>query len=260
MQICLAITPQQVRDSLRWRCTLAHVAYRIGSESTLLRRNLLLDTRGGLLSLSDQDGEPIEEPEKLSSAILRECGRRNYSGVVLDFERPATPDRVSFARTLEPKLNQSKRTLYVPEEYGAAVPNAVMLLCTALSGGNYQERLQDAVQQRTAQRIALDLQRLRMEFLLPAKSGEGIPLTGEKLHSLLQNQGSAVFFSQELCARYFTYVTTKPKEEQPVTHFVLFDDAETLKQKMRIAATFGIQTAFLMYPEVWDLLPKLLRQ
>ena len=60
-----------------------------------------------------------------------------------------------------------------------------------------------------------------------------------------------MFFSQELCARYFTY--TRNRE----IHFVLFDDADTMTQKMNTAAGMGFSTAFLMYPEVRDLLPKL---
>lgn len=251
MQIYLAVTPQQVRESLRWRCGLAHVAYRIGPDDALLRQNLLLDTRGGLLSLSDQDGPEIRDPEKLSHAVVRECRRRNYSGVILDFEGPAAPDRVAFAAALEPILTRSQQTLYVPEEYGSAAPNGVMLLCTALSGGTLQERLREAVQQRDARHTALDLQRLRMDFLLPEKTGMGTPLSGDDLRQLIRTHSPAIFFSQDLCARYFTY------SKQGKTHFVLFDDAGTLRQKMQAGAALGIQTAFLMYPEVWDLLPQL---
>ena len=60
-----------------------------------------------------------------------------------------------------------------------------------------------------------------------------------------------MFFSQDLCARYFTY--TRDGE----THFVLFDGAETLQQKLRAGSATGFSAAFLMYPEVRDLLPRL---
>ena len=52
MQIYLAVTPAEAQEASRFRCSLAHVAYCIGPDSTLLRQNLLLQTRGGLLSLS----------------------------------------------------------------------------------------------------------------------------------------------------------------------------------------------------------------
>ena len=45
MQIYLAVTPAEAQEAARFRCSLAHVAYCIGPESTLLRQNLLLQTR-----------------------------------------------------------------------------------------------------------------------------------------------------------------------------------------------------------------------
>ena len=78
-------------------------------------------------------------------------------------------------------------------------------------------------------------------------------MTGEALTALMDARAPSVFFSQDLCARYFTYV------RETETHFVLYDDADTLLQKIRIGGSLGIGTAFLMYPEVQDLLPKLFR-
>jgi len=253
MQIFLAVTPQELRSAMQWRCGLAHVAYRIGPESTLLRQNLLLDTRGGLLSLSDQDAPIIADPEKLSAAIIRECSRRNYGGALLDFESPVGQDRQSFAAELDRVMSRNRRALYVPETYSKSAPGGAVLLCTAMSGGNFTERLREAVSLRGAGHVALDLQRLRMDFSLPARSGAGKPMTGEALTALMDARAPSVFFSQDLCARYFTYV------RETETHFVLYDDADTLLQKIRIGGSLGIGTAFLMYPEVQDLLPKLFR-
>ena len=100
MQIYLAVTPAEAQEAARFRCSLAHVAYCIGSDSALLRQNLLLQTRGGLLSVTDRDAPFIASPERLSAAAIRECGRRGYSGVLLDFEQSPTPDRLAFAETL----------------------------------------------------------------------------------------------------------------------------------------------------------------
>ena len=233
MQIYLAVTPAEAQEASRFRCSLAHVAYCIGPDSTLLRQNLLLQTRGGLLSVTDRGAPFIASPERLSAAALRECGRRSYGGVLLDFEQPPAPDRLAFAETLARRL--SPRPVYVPESYAAA-SGAIPLICTAISGGNFVQRLQEAAAGRDrAGGLALDVQRLRMDFTLPAKSGEGRP----------------VFFSQDLCARYFTYA------RDGETHFVLFDDADTLSQKLRTGGNMGFAAAFLMYPEVQDLLPKL---
>ena len=98
MQIYLAVTPAEAQEASRFRCSLAHVAYCIGPDSTLLRQNLLLQTRGGLLSVTDRGAPFIASPERLSAAALRECGRRSYGGVLLDFEQPPAPDRLALRR------------------------------------------------------------------------------------------------------------------------------------------------------------------
>lgn len=244
MQIYLAVTPGQYQTAAAHTRSLAHAAYRIGPGSVLLRQDLPQQVRGGLLSVSDRAAPLIEAPEQLCAAALRECRRRSYAGVVLDFEAPPTPKRRQFAEMLA-----GKTTLYVPERY--RTPGAVVLIGTAVSGGNFRQRLQEAAEQFGAGHMALDVERLRMDFTLPARNGTGVPLTGAELKALMDRERPAVFFSRDLCARYFTYL--KGRE----IHFVLFDDAETLLEKLRFGRQLGCQAAFLLYPEVSDLLPKL---
>ena len=248
MQVYLAVTPAEAREAARYRRPLAHVAYRIGPGSTLLRQNLLLlETRGGLLSVTDRDAPPVDRPDVLAAAAVRECGRRGYAGAVLDFEGPSAPDRLAFAAELAKRL--TPRPLYVPESFREA-EGTVALVNTAVSGGSFEQYLREAARGGGG-RLALDAERLRMDFSLPARNGRGRPLTAGELRELLDRESPAVFFSQDLCARYFTY--TRDGE----THFVLFDDADTLRQKLRLGNSLGFSAAFLMYPEVRDLLPQL---
>ena len=252
MQLYLAVTPEQVQQVKGYRCSLAHVAYRIGPSSTLMRQNLLLQTRGGLLCVNDQDAPVIDDPAALSAAVVRECGRRSYGGVLLDFESSPRPDRLAWVEHLGKTLAQSRRTLYVPESYAQAAKNAVVLVCTAISGGNFADRLQEAAAQLGGPaRTALDVQRLRMDFLLPAHTGQGVPLQEKAFSALMEQENPSVFFSPDLCAKYFTY------SRQGQTHFVLFDDASTLRQKLRTGTALGFSAAFFMFPEVEDLAGKL---
>lgn len=251
MQHYLSVTPGEASGLSLPGSSLAHVAYRIGPCSTLLRQNLLLQTKGGLLSVSDREASFVDDAKALCAAVLRECGRRSYSGVVLDFEQPLRQDLRQFAQQLSPQLQGSGRTLFVPESHARHIPQATPLICTALSGGDLTERLQQAVSAYPGRRLALDVQRLRMDFTLPAPSGEGQPLTGEALQALLKEKNAAVFFSPALCTRYFTYT------QNGAAHFVLFDDAETLRQKLRIGARLGYCAALFQWPEVQDILPKL---
>jgi len=75
LQIYLAVTPAEAQEASRFRCSLAHVAYCIGPDSTLLRQNLLLQTRGGLLSVTDRGAPFIASPERLSASVARGVGR-----------------------------------------------------------------------------------------------------------------------------------------------------------------------------------------
>ena len=226
MQIYLAVTPGEYQSAAKYSRLFAHVAYRIGPESQLLRQSLLLQTHGGLLTLGDRDAPPISAPEAL-------CAGRKV-----------------FAAMLAQQLRKTRRTLYVPES--CAVSGAVPLICTALSGGSFPQLLQEAARQfGGAEHLGLDVQRLRMDFTLPAKSGEGRPLSADEFRALVEKESPAVFFSQELCARYFTYM------QDQETHFVLFDDESTLRQKLKTVEAMGFSTAFFMWPEIRDIAPKL---
>lgn len=246
MQTFLAATPETEAAAGGHTRALAHVAYRIGEGSALLRRNLLLQTKGGLLALSDCDAPRIQDAAALCAAVVRECSRRNYGGVLLDFEEEPAEDRRAFVRRLSPELGRIRRTLYVPAAYGADAPEAVMLLCSSVSGGSFQEYLQSAAAKRSPGRLGLDVERLRMDFRLPCPSGQGRPLDDREFRRLAE-RGGATFFSPDLCARYFTYV------QGGQTHFVLFDDADTLNRKVRTAAAMGFAAAFFMWPEVGDI-------
>ena len=180
----------------------------------------------------------------LCGAVARECARRGYTGVVLDFDGPVTEDRAALCAPLYRRLRDSGRTLYLPRAYSDAAPDAVALIGTAVSGGDFGEYLREAVAARAGKPVALDAERLRMDFTLPAPDGNGVPLDEGTFRALAE--GKAVFFSPELCARYFTYVA------EGAAHFVLFDDGGTMRRKLRTAERLGIGTAFLMWPEIRD--------
>jgi len=247
--IYLAVTPEALPSASVYHNRFAHVAYRIGPECRLLRQNLLLKTRGGLLSLSDRDCPSLSAPERLCRQLQQECAGRNFSGVLADFEDSPTPDRTAFLSMLLRVLTGDRRALYLPEVYAERIPGSVAVICTALSGGDYRQRLEEAAER--FDQFALDVQRLCMDFSVPAPDGEGVPLSAADFRRLQEELNPAVYFSEALCARYFTYT------REGRGHFVLFDDADTIRQKLRLGRAIGCSAAFLMYPEVKELLPEL---
>ena len=252
MRLYLTVRPEDVREAAPYRRELAHAAYHIGEESALLRRNLLVQTSGGLLVLSDRGAPPVEDPEGLAGALLRECGRRSYSGIVLDFEMPPRRDLSDLAAALGRSCAAGHRPLYLPEAYAKLTAHRIVIINTAVSGGSFEEHLREVISlYGGSQHIALDVQLLRMCFSLPAPTGLGEPLTPEKLDTLLHAQGPAVFFSRDLCARYFT--CTRSGQAQ----FILFDDAGTLRQKLRLGQQLGVAAAFFQWPEISNIAPEL---
>ena len=250
MSVFLAVTPAEAASCRGYRVPLVHIAYAVGDGGRLLRSELPRGAQGGLLGLSDRCNGPLPELLMLCRAILGECHAHRFGGVLADFEGGAREDRLPFLSRLGAMLAQSGRRLYVPERF--AVPEASVLICTALSGGTLRERLSDAAARYGTQRVALDCQRLAMDFVLPCRSGEGTPLTPEELSARRERCGAAVFFSEELCARYFTYRTGSEN------HYVLFDDAQTLRKKAALAENRGIREGFFMLPEVADIAGELL--
>ena len=119
-----------------------------------------------------------------------------------------------------------------------------ILIETALSGGSLQELLEEAVAKYGTARLALGVERTAMDFPLPCRGGYGTPLTQDALAALRRRCGTAVFFSEALCAKYFTY------HSGGQTRLVLFDDDETVSRKLALAQSLGIETAFRIYTGV----------
>lgn len=243
MATYLALTPEALGVSKVRGVPLVHMAYAVSGRGKLTRS---AKPSGGLMGLSDRCQTAFPDRSALIRQIVRECAARGFGGVLADFDAASPPDRRPFLDTLGVTLEREGRRLYVPESLD--VPHAKVLIGTAVSGGSLREYLRAAVRRRGAEHLALDVQRLRMDFTLPSFSPEGRPLSAEDFEKIRLQSGASVFFSEPLGARYFTY------RAGTETHFVLFDDAETLKAKLRLARSLGIEDAFFMFPEVKDLL------
>ena len=134
MQLYLTVRPEDMRTASVYPVGLAHAAYRIGEGSSLLSRNLLMSARPGpmvplpgLLVLSDRAAPPIDRPAALTEAVFRECARRSYGGIVLDFDEPPQEDRRRFAALLGQQCAKSRKFFCLPPSYAAAVESEVLL-------------------------------------------------------------------------------------------------------------------------------------
>ena len=245
MQLYLAVTPEHVENALALTPHLAHAAFRVGAKGTLLSRTLPPRLRGGLAVIQCDTPFPESTVPLLSRDLLQLCLQRDFRGIVLDGFDRAVPSHRTLCRGLDALCQRYGRSLYVPPCCADDAPHAAVLVCTALSGGTQRALLEDAAQRFGAHRIALDLQRLMMEFSLPCLSGEGSPLSPQELQQRMA--GRSVYYCSSLVSRYCT------RSEGGSTKFILFDDADTLHRKMELAESMGITEGFLMWPEVCDI-------
>ena len=243
MDTFIAILPPRQPEGIQgWRVTPAHQLYRLGAH--LLRAEGVPPPRGGLMVLGDRGFDGLGSAAALGQEVLRECQARGFSGAVLDFEGILPPLEGLCAR-LDGALPAQNMTLYVPERYAPRAPHARVLVSSALSGGSLRQRLEEALDRFGPERVVLALERSAEDFSLPSPTGSGRPLSREELDELMARMNPAVFFSSELCARYFTYMS-----RQSGAHFVLFDDGDTLRRKVETARSLSIHTFLAPWQEL----------
>ena len=252
INIILAAPPEDIAAAAQTGCTVAYMIYRIGRGYHLYRAQGADHLKTGLMVV-DTDGYTGGGPTSaLVSEILGECEKCSYSGVVLDTGSRSTAQVAALTSYLASAAAERGYKFYVPELLAEASAHAVVLLPTALSGGSLSDHIGDALTKYGPGRVALEVERVRMDFSLPAVTGAGKELTAEELQALVEQNHPQSFLSKELCAYYFTY------RDKKGTRFVLYDNAASIRRKLSVASKLGIESAFMFYPHVADILDKIL--
>lgn len=252
--LILAVRPGRIHDaggSKGCGLPLAHLAYRVGEGPHLFRANGPVTPHGGLMVMDAPRLDGTGEAEGFCHEVFRECAARKFTGVVCRFEGRVLPVLGEICARLSETCAQRGLFCCVSEPYGEDAPSAKVLLSTAVSGGSLESRLEEAGK-RFGPRLAVWVERSAEDFLLPSPAGAGAPLTWEELERRKSEHSGHVFFSSELCAHYFTYMTGEK------AHFVLFDDAGSMRKKLQVAERAGVDTAFLPFDSVGEILREIL--
>ena len=242
--VLITLPPQQLRSLQGWDVIPAHLAYRVGRGPHLLRAGCAVPLKGGVMVLDNRGFDGMGPTVPFCQEVVRECLARGFTGLVLDFEG-RLPPLEQMAAQLDHGFARRGWKLYVPEAYGHCAPQAKVMISSALSGGSLSGRLEEAKERFGRDRVVLALEKTAEDFFLPSPSGSGVPLRREQLHDLMARLHPSVFFSRELCARYFTYMS-----RESGAHFVLFDDGDTLRCKLDVARRAGITTFLAPWAEV----------
>ena len=250
-KVILSAPPEYLGRARAHDLPVAHMAYQIGRGFHLFRSNIPLGLKGGLMMLGD--GGPDLElgtggPDTLAAEVIRECILRGFDGAVLAFNR-TSPQLHATAAVLSGRLRRQGGELYLPEAYADDSDWARILIPTAISAGSLSARLEEVAGYYGKDRLCLDIERLRMDFCLPTEGEAGQKLSAKAFYNLTRERSPESYFSQDLSAYYFTY------QDENGSHFVLYDDAGSIRKKLFLAQKLGIAHAMLFYPEVEDILP-----
>lgn len=250
----LVTPPEQAQRAVKYGLLGAQMAYHVGNGPHLFRTQGTLTRSGGVLVAHHSDFDGRGEAEPLCQEVIRECAARGYQGVFFDFEGRPFPVLRKAIEQLGPAFQRRGWTLYVPEGYITVCPSVKAVISTALSGGSLKQRLGQVAERLGPERVALGLEWVAEDFTLPAPDGAGVHLSQEELDRLLEQRSPAVYFDQELCAHYFTYMHTGQS-----AHFVLYDNPSSMVKKLAIAHALGIREGFLPLPEREEYLQTLLK-
>lgn len=249
--LIVAAPPGYLEAASRTGYPVAYMIYRIGRGHHLFRAQGTGRISGGLMVL-DTNGYIGGGPSSsLITEILGECEKNNFSGIVLDTGGKATAHLMLLTGHLATEAKKRGLKVYVHEVLSNASTHVIVLVPTALSGGTLSGHLGDAVQKYGSGRVALEIERVRMDFSLPAAQGTGMELTADELQSLIDEHRPQSFLSKDLCAYYFTYHDKKD------THFVLYDNGASIRRKLSVASTMDIEDAFIYYPHTADIIDKI---
>lgn len=238
----ITLPPRQLPALRGWQVTPAHLAYRLGPGPHLFRAESTVP-KGGLMVVDDRDFDGLGPTGPLCQEILRECQARGFSGAVLDFEN-RLPPLEQIAASLDEQFARRGWGLYVTERYAPHAPHARVMIPSALSGGSLQRRLEEALERCGESRTVLALEKVAEDFSLPSPTGSGRPLTEQELEELRERLSPSVFFSGDLCARYFTYMS-----RENGAHFVMFDDGDTLRRKIEVGRKLGVGTFLIPWAD-----------
>lgn len=213
--------------------------------NTLMCEKLSPEVTGDVLVVAS-DGADIH----ITPSIYDECRRRSCRSVFLD----ANEENLSCAGTLgEISSSLSRRgiSVFCPLVFAESCPDATPVAECAVSGGELSEYL--AYLLRNHRRLALSVSRRCAEFSMPVFSPSGRELSERELRNLRDRYNAQCFYSPQLVSDYLIF-----SSEQDSAGFVLYDDARTISEKLRLARRLGVENVFLAYHEIADIFEDIL--
>lgn len=254
-QYILVTPPDQIQAAATYGIPIAHMAYRIGTGPHLFRASASIAPRGGLMMIGEDRFDGQGDASMFCREVLRECHAKGFTGVIFDPESQPSPTMARIIAGLSEHLPRRGLSFFLPEAYGNYSSTAKIMISSAVSGGSLKNRLSSVIEQYGVNRVALCLDRSAEDFYLPSPQGSGRALSRDELLHRIETMSPSIFFSNELCAHYFTYMS-----RDSGAHFILFDDVGSIHKKISLGEQLGIRNFLFFYSQTDDLLPEIFPQ
>lgn len=228
---------------------LLDLCFCVTPQGGLGRLKLSAHTAGNYIGISDFPAASVSVNSRIFvDDLLFEATRLQARGVFADIECDS-PSARELCAALDTALWEHHIPFFVPLARAPETEHAILTVETAVSGGSLQNMIAELQEQYGAHRIAALLRPVCADFCLPSSNASGAPLSVEACEALRRKHGAQVFFSHELCAKYFTYM-----EPEGQGHFVLFDDDSTLEDKTQQLQRQAVSHIFILYPDAAPML------
>lgn len=228
----------------QWGLTPAHMVYRVDRGPRLTGAGLTPELQGGAMYIACSQDPGDQDPLPCCRQVLAECRKRGFHRVICDFEGAPVGGMDRLAAALSKACAQNGLALYLPETFAPLSESCRVLVSSALVRGTLERRLNDAAGIYGRDRVVLAVEAGAEDFLLPVSSRRGQPMSQPQLRELMRQLEPAVFFDRGLCAHYFTYMVRGGQ-----AHFILFDTARSVREKLDAAQRLGVSSALLAAPQ-----------
>ncbi len=178
----------------------------------------------------------------VAAAIYDECRKRKFRAVFLDSE--VTSNELTL---LSESLSRRGIPLFSPIEISHTLPGSRPVAELAVSGGSITEYLETLLSRHKT--LALSLPRIALRFDMGEDTSIGVPISKREVRRLMNIHDAKVFYSPAMMINYFIF--------SPAPHnasYILFDDARSLSEKIRLAKKQGVSDLFLTYSEIADII------
>lgn len=207
--------------------------YKLGREN-LIKHPTTLFIENQILGITDIDFNGVFNMKKLIDDVVFEYQKNKCLGIYLDFH---SENSVELVAVLDDLCFRQGFKLYVPMPYANSVKNSILVFDMAISGGNIKNILEYTKMQNP--NFAIKISHQCRKFEIPSADTQG-----ELLPYPIDTFDKNVFFSENLCTNYFTYM-----KNTETCIFSIFDDEKSLGAKLDVVKSLEINDIFMDFPD-----------